>query len=251
MTESQLPTTSSQVDEPSAQPKKKRSAGKVVITVVIAFASVLILAIVGAVGWGLFRPLLPGDYVKVNNAVEQTREYNLMPWQTMIDTVARPTDAADAGKLNNRIENTWAQGEENLNLIQVAVDSRAYKKDDEVKAHIDKITESMNSLIDDFKALQAGEYPTVGFAAGECLRNVNAAECADAVAAVDAQKVTDERLLAIYDATVSYEQKQDDASLADLDAALSAFVADIDASSKEIADAQDEATAFLEPHTKG
>ena len=198
---------------------------KLTLKIVGGVVGLILIAGIALVGWVMFRPLLAGDYNTVRTDITTISSLNSTPLEAMVATVGAPIDAQAAENLDNRILNSISQIGVLQESVASAKDSRAYDKDDDLKAQLDTLDEQYSTLKSTYETWQTEGYATIGWAARSCGSvGYSASNCADAVAAITTEPTSPE-LVAIVDAARSTAKDPDfpEEGVQATDAALVAF----------------------------
>jgi len=161
-------------------------AVKVTFGVLGGVLGLVILLVVALLAWGVFRPLLAGDYGHTNGFVNTINDLNLMPLAAMVSTVGLGAPAENAEQYENRITNTIGQIATLTDEVDDALSSRAGSKDEELNGLLTDLNGAYAEMSDTFLAWEADGYAVAANAAVLCAGNDLSACAAAATEARDA-----------------------------------------------------------------
>lgn len=221
-------------------------AAKVTFWIVGSVLGVIVLAVLAVVAWIFFRPVNAGDYRSVRSDIDIIVDLNSFPLEGMVASVGSPTGAQAAENLDNRIINTLGQIDILRESVDQALDSTAAKKDEDLRALIEKLDASYDDLSTTFQTWSENGYSAIGAAATACAptNQHDDATCTSALS--DAESASPPEALAqLRDAAQTVADSGDPADLA---AALEAVSSETAALWEPIPATVSEIDAYLEEH---
>lgn len=141
---------------------------KITLGIVGGVLALVVLAVLGLVGWALFRPLLPGDYSHTRGDIRTASELNDIALEAMVVTVGTPISGEAKDQLDNRIANTSGQIDVVLESVDEAVGSRAGEKDETLQAQLNELRSAYADLQDSLNQWQSQGYADIGWALKLC-----------------------------------------------------------------------------------
>ena len=206
---------------------------KITVGIVGGTLALALLAVLALVGWGLFRPLLSGDYNHTRGDIRTVSDLNSIALEGMVTTVGTPVSAEQEGHLDNRITNTIGQIEVINESVDAAKESRAGTKDLVLRSKLSALGEAYTTLQDTFGLWQNQGYGGIGWALHQCRTPApDVADppqaCTDAAAKLSATPQSPE-LAALAQAVTDYaESDRTAADTQQLDTAQEEFSAAVD-----------------------